>query len=120
MWGMGGWTGSDDDESLQALQPFGRAGLQLLRYGLGLRRGPQRRAAWADLVRAYPDKQAVHRHQDPAEEPQVAQRAATLRWTTVSRRIISADIREKSLKNLGLDCVDLMQFHVWEDAWAER
>src|SRR5262249_35707966 len=25
---------------------------------------------------------------------------------------------EKSLKNLGLPSVDLLQFHVWEDAWA--
>ena len=25
---------------------------------------------------------------------------------------------EKSLENLGLDHVDLQQFHVWEDAWA--
>src|SRR4030095_13689274 len=24
-----------------------------------------------------------------------------------------------SLKNLGLERVDLMQFHVWEDAWVE-
>jgi aryl-alcohol dehydrogenase-like predicted oxidoreductase len=26
---------------------------------------------------------------------------------------------ELSLKNLGLETVDLMQFHVWTDAWAE-
>ena len=26
---------------------------------------------------------------------------------------------EKSLKNLGLDSVDLIQFHTWEDDWAE-
>ena len=26
---------------------------------------------------------------------------------------------EKSLANLGLATVDLLQFHVWEDAWAE-
>jgi len=25
---------------------------------------------------------------------------------------------EKTLQNLGLDSVDLIQFHVWEDAWA--
>ena len=27
---------------------------------------------------------------------------------------------ETSLKNLGLASVDLQQFHVWSDAWAER
>lgn len=26
---------------------------------------------------------------------------------------------EKSLANLGVDTIDLIQFHVWEDAWAE-
>jgi aryl-alcohol dehydrogenase-like predicted oxidoreductase len=25
---------------------------------------------------------------------------------------------EKSLKNLDVDCIDLQQFHVWEDGWA--
>lgn len=25
---------------------------------------------------------------------------------------------EKSLENLGVDCIDLLQFHVWEDRWA--
>jgi aryl-alcohol dehydrogenase-like predicted oxidoreductase len=27
---------------------------------------------------------------------------------------------EKSLKNLGVDCIDLQQFHVWEDGWSNR
>lgn len=27
---------------------------------------------------------------------------------------------ERSLKNIGLEQIDLMQFHVWEDAWATR
>ena len=26
----------------------------------------------------------------------------------------------KSLKNLGLETIDLMQFHVWEDAWSDQ
>src|SRR5690606_14017268 len=26
---------------------------------------------------------------------------------------------EKTLSNLGLDSIDLMQFHVWNDAWAK-
>jgi aryl-alcohol dehydrogenase-like predicted oxidoreductase len=24
------------------------------------------------------------------------------------------------LKNLGVEAIDLQQFHVWEDAWAQR
>jgi aryl-alcohol dehydrogenase-like predicted oxidoreductase len=26
---------------------------------------------------------------------------------------------ETSLRNLGVDCIDLQQFHVWSDAWAD-
>ena len=27
---------------------------------------------------------------------------------------------EKSLENLGVGCIDLQQFHVWEDSWARN
>jgi aryl-alcohol dehydrogenase-like predicted oxidoreductase len=27
---------------------------------------------------------------------------------------------ERSLKNLGIDCIDLQQFHVWNDQWATQ
>jgi aryl-alcohol dehydrogenase-like predicted oxidoreductase len=27
---------------------------------------------------------------------------------------------EKSLKNLNVECIDLQQFHVWEDQWADN
>jgi aryl-alcohol dehydrogenase-like predicted oxidoreductase len=27
---------------------------------------------------------------------------------------------EKSLKNLNVECIDLQQFHVWEDSWAHH
>ena len=27
---------------------------------------------------------------------------------------------EKSLENLGIEAIDLLQFHVWEDDWARR
>jgi aryl-alcohol dehydrogenase-like predicted oxidoreductase len=29
------------------------------------------------------------------------------------------EFAEISLRNLGTDCIDLLQFHTWEDAWAE-
>ncbi|MFZ5964248.1 aldo/keto reductase [Thalassococcus sp. BH17M4-6] len=30
------------------------------------------------------------------------------------------DYLKRSLDNLGTDCIDLMQFHVWEDHWADH
>ena len=45
MWGMGGWTGSDDAESLASLDRAVELRLQLLRHRLRLRRRPQRAPA---------------------------------------------------------------------------
>ena len=59
------------------------------------------------------------RHQDSAEEHEVA----GARRRTRSQDTYPADhIREyteKSLRNLGVDTIDLQQFHVWSDAWAD-
>ena len=33
-------------------------------------------------------------------------------------RITSGSSLEKSLENMGLDVIDLQQFHVWNDSWA--
>ena len=116
---MGGWTGSDDAESLALAGARRRAGLQLLRHGLGLRRGAQRAAA--GRARAGPSgPRARRRHQGPAEEPALARAAGVRRSTTASRPTTSAQYTEKSLENLGLPRIDLLQFHVWEDAWAAR
>ena len=42
LWGMSGWSGSDDKESLDGVAAGHRYGLQLLRHRLGLRRGQKR------------------------------------------------------------------------------
>ena len=52
MWGMAGWTGSDDSESTASLDRADRARLQLLRHGVGVRRRPQRAAARRDAEAA--------------------------------------------------------------------
>ena len=42
MWGLAGWTGSDETESQDDARAGRRAWLQLLRHGLGLRQWPRR------------------------------------------------------------------------------
>ena len=46
-------------------------------------------------------------------------RAAASRSTTVFPPDHIREYAEKSLANLGLPHIDLLQFHVWEDAWAD-
>ncbi len=117
MWGMGGWTGSDDDAVAALAASGGRTGLQFLRYGPGLRRRAQRAAARTAAAPASPTRSSTLR---PRFRPRTAAgpRGATPGWTTCFRPTTSAQTTETSLRNLGVDCLDLQQFHVWEDAWA--
>ncbi len=117
MWGMGGWTGSDDEESLAAL---GRAivlGCNFFDtawvYGQG--RSEQ---LLAEARRRYPHAPMRIATKIPPKN---------MRWPAraeyAARDAYPADhIREyteKSLKNLDADVIDLQQFHVWSDAWSD-
>ncbi|MEZ5285534.1 MAG: aldo/keto reductase [Vicinamibacterales bacterium] len=43
----------------------------------------------------------------------------SIRWQTCFRRITSARSPKPASRTLGLDRVDLLQFHVWHDGWAD-
>ena len=117
MWGMGGWTGSDDQESLASLQRSVDLGCNFFDtafvYGDG-----HSEALLGSLLRANPDKKLYTASKVPPKNR---------KWP--SRREFSLDetfppehVEEyvhKSLENAGLDRLDLMQFHVWEDSWVE-
>ena len=80
--------------------------------------GHQRRLCSANSSATNPGQRLYRRDQDPAEEPDVAVAAAASGSTTSSRPTTSARRPRRASKNLGLPPLDLMQFHVWEDAWA--
>jgi aryl-alcohol dehydrogenase-like predicted oxidoreductase len=116
MWGMGGWSGSDDDESRQSLQRAVDLGCTFFDtawgYGAGYSEG-----LLGELVRANPGKQLYTASKIPPKNFQWPSR----RGDKVENAFPPDHIREyteKSLANLGLPSVDLMQFHVWEDDWA--
>ena len=115
MWGMGGWTGSDDAESLASLQRAVDLGCNFFdtawAYGSGHSEG-----LLARLLRANPTERLYTATKIPPQNG---------RWP--SRREFTLDdcfppeyIEEyvdKSLKNLGVETIDLVQFHTWEDRW---
>ena len=117
MWGMAGWTGSDDEESLRSLQGAVDLGCNFLdtawAYGSG-----HSENLLGQIVRANRDKRLYLATKIPPKN---------FRWP--SRREYKLDdcfppdhIEEyvhKCLKNAGIDCFDLIQFHVWEDSWLE-
>jgi aryl-alcohol dehydrogenase-like predicted oxidoreductase len=117
MWGMGGWSGSDDEESLRSLQRAVDLGVNFFdtafAYGDGHSEGLLGR-----LVRANPDKRLYTASKVPPKN----RKWPSLRGSTLEETFPPDYVEEYvhlSLKNLGLERVDLMQFHVWEDAWLE-
>ena len=119
MWGMAGWSGSDDDASRESLRDAVRLGANFFDTAWGYGRGKSERLL-GELLREVPER---------LERPlYAASKIPPKNMTWPSRREFTLDdcfppdhIRaytEKSLENLGTDRVDLMQFHVWEDAWA--
>jgi aryl-alcohol dehydrogenase-like predicted oxidoreductase len=116
MWGMGGWSESDDDESRQSLQLAVDGGCTFFDtawgYGAGHSEG-----LLGELVRANPGKRLRTATKIPPRNFKwPSRRGFTLDETFPADHM--REYTEKSLENLGLPSVDLMQFHVWEDAWA--
>jgi aryl-alcohol dehydrogenase-like predicted oxidoreductase len=117
MWGMAGWTGSDDGESLESLQLAVNLGCNFFDTALAYGEGKSERLL-GELVRGNPGTRLYTATKVPPKN-----RA----WP--SRREFALDdvfppeyIRqsaEQSLENLGLERIDLLQFHVWEDSWAD-
>jgi aryl-alcohol dehydrogenase-like predicted oxidoreductase len=117
MWGMGGWTGSDDEQSLRSLDRAVELGCTFFdtawAYGNG-----HSESLLGQTVRAHPDKKLYVATKIPPKNRIWPSRSEfTLDETFPPDYIV--EYTEKSLENLGVDSIDLQQFHVWEDAWAE-
>ncbi len=117
MWGMAGWTGSEDEESLRSLQHAADLGCNFFDTALAYGEGHSEHLL-GRLVRQNADRRIYTATKIPPKN---------LTWP--SRRGFALDdvfppdhIRDavrRSLDNAGLDRFDLVQFHVWEDDWAD-
>jgi aryl-alcohol dehydrogenase-like predicted oxidoreductase len=116
MWGMAGWTGADDDLSRQALQRAVELGCNFFDTAWAYGNGHSEKLL-GELVRANPGRKLYLATKiPPANNRWPSQRGFRLEDVFPSEHI--RRYTEMSLANLGLPCVDLLQFHVWEDAWA--
>lgn len=118
LWGMSGWTGSDDQLSTQALQTSADLGCSFFdsawAYGQGksdsllgelLLRNPQKRLFAASKVPPMNLKwpaSAADKFEDVFPEAHVLKHVHLIRTA------------------LGGRVIDLLQFHVWDDSWAEN
>ncbi len=117
MWGMGGWTGSDNAESMAALQRAVDLGCNFfdtaLAYGEGHSEG-----LLGQLVRANSKKKLYTATKIPPKNRiWPSHREFTLDDCFPPDHI--EEYVHKSLTNAGLPYFDLIQFHTWEDRWVD-
>jgi aryl-alcohol dehydrogenase-like predicted oxidoreductase len=118
LWGMSGWSGSDDAESLQALQLAVDLGCNFFdtawAYGEGKSDG-----FLGKIIAANPGKRLYAASKIPP---------GNRKWPAQPHydynEVFSPDhvfaYADKIRRNLGVDTIDVLQFHVWQDAWTDR
>src|SRR5215831_19992987 len=119
-WAIGGsmWGGARDDDARAALARARERGLNFIDTALVYGDGHSERLAGAFLREAGFRDALIATKVPPKSMQWPAQPGARLRDNFPAEWIRSCC--ERSLKNLGLECVDLLQLHVWADAWTDR
>jgi aryl-alcohol dehydrogenase-like predicted oxidoreductase len=120
MWGIGGWTGSDDAESLESLQRAVDLGCNFFDTAWAYGNGHSEQLL-GKILRANPNT--------PTRTLYAATKIPPKNRKWPSRREFALDetfppeyIEEyvdKSLQNIGVSTLDLIQLHTWEDAWLD-
>ena len=125
MWGMAGWTGSDDQQSLDSLQRAVDLGCNFFdtawAYGNGHSEellGKILRANRNMASSGGPDKKLyVATKVPPKNRSWPARPEFSLDDSYPPDYIV--EYVDKSLTNIGVDTLDLIQLHTWEDSWLE-
>jgi aryl-alcohol dehydrogenase-like predicted oxidoreductase len=117
MWGMASWTGSSETESLQSLQRAVDLGCNFFdtawHYGSG-----HSEHLLGEVVRRNPGKKLYVATKIPPKNLVWPARPEFTLDDCYPPEHIDQYVR-LSLENLGLEKIDLIQFHTWSDAWME-
>ena len=116
LWGIGGWTGSNDDESVAAIERAIALGCNFFDTALQYGNGRSEQILGKVLGR--------YRQQTLYVATKIPPK--NLQWPALPTYTLddvfpAGHIRrctESSLQNLDMSSVDLQQLHVWSDHWA--
>ena len=116
-WGIGRaqWIGAEDSESLRALHRAVDLGLNFIDTALAYGSGHSERVVGRFLKER---RETIHVSTKipPRNNEWPAPEDAHLKEVFPVDHMVRST--ETSLKNLGVECIDLQQFHVWNDRWA--
>ncbi len=117
MWGMGGWTGSDDNESSRSIDRAVERGCNFFdtayTYGMG-----HSEKLLGDALKRHAGRKLYAATKVPPKNLKWPGRADTPIADVFPYEYI-LEMTEKSLANLGASTLDLQQLHVWNDAWVQ-
>jgi aryl-alcohol dehydrogenase-like predicted oxidoreductase len=109
------WQGSKDDESLRALNRAIDLGLNFIDTALVYGDGHSENLV-GKVVKERKEQLYIASKIPPKNRKWPAVPGSALRDAFPYDHIIKCT--EISLKNLGVDTIDVQQFHVWDDGWA--
>ncbi|MBW7453125.1 aldo/keto reductase [Paenibacillus sepulcri] len=118
-WGIGktSWIGASDEESLQALNRSIELGLNFIDTALGYGNGHSEKLV-GQVVRESKETIYVATKIPPKNFQWPARAGVPANETFTAEHVIAST--EQSLSNLGLERIDVQQFHVWSDDWLEQ
>ncbi len=116
-WGIGGagWIGADDEESLRALRRAIELGVTFVDTALAYGEGHSERLV-GQVVRQATEQVYVATKIPPKNQQWPAADGVAARDAFPADWVVSCT--ERSLRNLGLETIDVQQFHVWSDEWV--
>lgn len=118
MWGMAGWTASDDLQSAKSLDLAVENGVNFFDTAWGYGEGHSEELL-GELVRRHPSKKLYTASKIPPKNFKWPSKPEyTLADSYPTEHIM--EYTHKTLKNLSLEQLDLMQFHTWDDGWSDR
>ncbi len=117
LWGMSNWTGSDDAESRAALQHAAHLGCNFFDTAWAYGKGKSDRFL-GELLRANPGKRLHAASKVPPKNGKwPGSPADSIEATFPMDHVL--EYADRICEALDTKTIDLLQYHVWSDAWAE-
>jgi aryl-alcohol dehydrogenase-like predicted oxidoreductase len=117
MWGMAGWTGSADAESLASLQRAVDLGCNFFDTAFAYGNGHSEQLL-GKILRANSGKPLYSATKIPPKNRKWPSSPQDSLDDSYPPEYIEEYV-DKSLSNVGLPVLDLIQLHTWEDVWLE-
>ncbi|HMB65144.1 MAG TPA: aldo/keto reductase [Eudoraea sp.] len=118
MWGMAGWKESDDLQSSRSLDLAVENGVNFFDTAWAYGEGHSEKLL-GQLVKRYPGSKLYTASKIPPKNFKwPAKPEYSLGESYPANHI--TEFTDRTLRNLGLEQIDLLQFHTWDDTWAKR